>query len=76
FNDYFITEENGEFGNKDSRFTWIKYPIDGTNNFVHGLPHCCKSIAAKKDDDIFLGVIYNPYLYLMFCYYKVKGDLL
>lgn len=76
FNDYFITEENGEFGNKDSRFTWIIDPIDGTNNFVHGLPHCCISIGVKKDDDIVLGVIYNPFLDLMFCAYKGQGALL
>ncbi|MDE4957457.1 inositol monophosphatase, partial [Francisella tularensis subsp. holarctica] len=38
FNDYFINEENGEFGNKVISFTWIIDPIDGTNNFVHGLP--------------------------------------
>ncbi|MBY7735326.1 inositol monophosphatase family protein [Francisella philomiragia] len=76
FNDYFITEESGEFGNKDSRFTWIIDPIDGTNNFVHGLPHCCISIAAKKDNDIVLGVIYNPFLDLMFCAYKGQGALL
>lgn len=76
FNDYFITEESGEFGNKDSRFTWIIDPIDGTNNFVHGLPHCCISIAVRKDDDIVLGVIYNPFLDLMFCAYKGQGALL
>ncbi|AIT10068.1 inositol monophosphatase [Candidatus Francisella endociliophora] len=73
FNDYFITEEAGQFGNKDSRFTWIIDPIDGTNNFVHGLPHCCISIAIKKDNDIVAGVIYNPFLDLMFSAYKGEG---
>ena len=73
FDDYYITEEHGSFGNKDSRFTWIIDPIDGTNNFVHGLPHCCISIAVKKDDDIIMGVIYNPFLDLMFTAYKGEG---
>jgi len=73
FNDYFITEENGSFGNEDSRFTWIIDPIDGTNNFIHGLPHCCISIAIKKDEDIVAGVIYNPFLDMMFSAYKGEG---
>lgn len=73
FDDFFITEETGEFGNKDSRFTWIIDPIDGTNNFVHGLPQCCISIGLKKDDEIILGVIYNPFLDLMFTAYKGMG---
>ncbi|QIV95820.1 myo-inositol-1(or 4)-monophosphatase [Allofrancisella inopinata] len=73
FDDYFITEEAGEFGNKESRFSWIIDPIDGTNNFVHGLPHCCISIALKKDEELVLGVIYNPFLDLMFSAYKGQG---
>ncbi|AJC48779.1 inositol monophosphatase [Allofrancisella guangzhouensis] len=73
FDDYFITEEAGEFGNKESKFTWIIDPIDGTNNFIHGLPHCCISIALKKDDELVLGVIYNPFLDLMFSAYKGQG---
>jgi myo-inositol-1(or 4)-monophosphatase len=70
FDDYFITEENGKFGNRESRFTWIIDPIDGTNNFVHGLPHCCISIALRKESELVLGVIYNPFLDLMFSAYK------
>ena len=76
FNDYFIAEEAGEFGNKDSRFTWIIDPIDGTNNFIHGLPHCCISVALRKDDDIVMGVIYNPFLDMMFCAYRGEGATL
>lgn len=73
YDDYFITEEAGEFGNKESRFTWIIDPIDGTNNFVHGLPNCCISIGLKKDNELVLGVIYNPFLDLMFSAYKGEG---
>lgn len=71
--DFFITEENGEFGNKESRFSWIIDPIDGTNNFIHGLPLCCISIAVKKEDELVLGVIYNPFLDLMYSAYKGEG---
>ena len=72
-NDFFITEESGEFGNPESRFTWIIDPIDGTNNFVHGLPHCCISIGIRKEGELVLGVIYNPFLDLMFSAYKGEG---
>lgn len=53
YDDYFITEESGEFGNKDSRFTWIIDPIDGTNNFVHGLPNCCISVGLKRTMNLY-----------------------
>ena len=76
FNDYFIAEESGEFGNKKSRITWIIDPIDGTNNFIHGLPHCCISVALKKDEEIVMGVIYNPFLDMMFCAYRGEGATL
>ena len=76
FDDYFITEETGSFGNENSRFTWIIDPIDGTNNFIHGLPHCCISIALKKDNEIVLGLIYNPFLDMMFTAEKGKGAML
>ena len=71
--DFFITEESGEFGNSESRFTWIIDPIDGTNNFVHGLPHCCISIGIRKEGELVLGVIYNPFLDLMYSAYKGEG---
>ncbi len=59
-NDYFITEESGEFGNPEAEMTWIIDPIDGTTNFIHGLPQICVSIALQYRGKTEIGVIYNP----------------
>ncbi|MFZ9035678.1 MAG: inositol monophosphatase family protein [Francisellaceae bacterium] len=69
---YFITEESGSFGNEDARHTWIIDPIDGTNNFIHGFPHHCVSIAMFYRGKPDLAVVYNPYLDQLFT--ASKGD--
>jgi len=56
----FISEEKGILKNKDLNNTWIIDPIDGTVNFLHGIPHFAISIALKNDDEIVSGVIYDP----------------
>ena len=48
----FISEENGIEKNKDSNNTWIIDPIDGTINFLHGIPHFAISIALRSNDEI------------------------
>ncbi|WP_440616980.1 inositol monophosphatase family protein [Cysteiniphilum sp. 6C5] len=70
---YYITEESGEFGNEDSDHTWIIDPIDGTNNFIHGIPHHCVSIAMQFRGKTELAVIYNPYLDQLFTATKGSG---
>ena len=70
---YFITEESGEFGNLDSDHTWIIDPIDGTNNFIHGLPHNCISIAMQFRGKTELAIIYNPHLDQLFMAEKGGG---
>ena len=70
---YFITEESGNFGNESSDCTWIIDPIDGTNNFIHGLPHHCVSIAMQFRGKTELAVIYNPYLDQLFTATKGSG---
>ena len=47
-----ISEENGVEMNKDTSNSWIIDPIDGTINFLHGIPHFAISIALKSDDEI------------------------
>lgn len=54
-----VGEESGNMG-RDSEYSWIIDPLDGTHNFLHGHPHCAVSIALKHNDDILLGVIYDP----------------
>ena len=56
----FITEESGIKKNKDLHNTWIIDPIDGTINFLHGIPHFAISIALKSKNEIISGLIYDP----------------
>tara|TARA_B100000886_G_scaffold222847_1_gene155028 strand:- start:263 stop:1003 length:741 start_codon:yes stop_codon:yes gene_type:complete len=55
-----ISEENGIKKNKDSKNTWIIDPIDGTLNFLHGVPHFATSIALKHENEIVSGLIFDP----------------
>ena len=55
-----ISEENGSENNKDKNNTWIIDPIDGTVNFLHGIPHFAISIALKCKDEIVSGLIFDP----------------
>ncbi len=53
-------EEGGEEAGKDPTRRWIVDPLDGTTNFLHGLPHWAISIALEHKDRIVAGVIYDP----------------
>ena len=55
-----ISEENGVQKKKDKNNTWIIDPIDGTINFLHGIPHFAISIALKANDEIISGLIFDP----------------
>jgi len=70
-----ISEEIGEL-KKDSPYQWIIDPIDGTVNFAHSIPICCVSIAIKHNDDLLLGVVYNPIMNEFFFAEKGKGAFL
>ena len=54
-----LSEEKGTETNKDSK-TWVIDPIDGTINFLHGIPHFAISIALRDDSEIIAGLIYDP----------------
>lgn len=54
-----LGEEFGHQGNTQGEFTWIIDPIDGTNNFIHGYPHFCISIALKIKDRIEHAMVYD-----------------
>ena len=56
----FITEETGKIINKNNNVFWIIDPIDGTTNFLHGIPHFAISVALQKDGEIIIGLIYDP----------------
>ena len=69
----FISEEKGIKKNKDTKNTWIIDPIDGTVNFLHGVPHFAISIALKTNDEIVSGLIYDPIKDEMFFAEKNNG---
>jgi len=56
----FLSEESGKIENQDKENIWIIDPIDGTNNFLHGIPHFSISIGLKSKDEIIAGVIFDP----------------
>jgi len=68
-----ISEENGIEINKDKNNTWIIDPIDGTINFLHGVPHFAISIALKSNDEIVSGLIFDPIKDEMFYAEKDNG---
>ena len=55
-----ISEENGVEVNKDKRNSWIVDPIDGTVNFLHGIPHFAISIAHMIEGEIVSGITFDP----------------
>ena len=68
-----ISEENGIEKNKDKDNTWIIDPIDGTTNFLHGIPHFAISIALKSKNEIISGLIFDPIKNEMFYAEKENG---
>ncbi len=58
--DHAIFGEEGIAGNQDSPWQWIVDPIDGTVNFFYSIPHFCISIALRHNDEVQVGVIYDP----------------
>ena len=55
-----LTEEGAEIAGSDTSNRWIVDPLDGTSNFMHGIPHFAISVALERDRQVFAGVIYNP----------------
>ena len=55
-----LSEEIGFIKNDDNDYIWVIDPIDGTTNFLHGIPHFCISIGLKFKDEIISGIIFDP----------------
>ncbi len=75
----FLGEEGGEIkgtGEIGARNRWIADPLDGTTNFLHGVPHFAISLALERDGEIFAGVIYNPISDELFWTEKGNGAFL
>src|SRR5215470_15137744 len=56
----FLMEERGAVEGTDKSHRWIVDPLDGTLNFLHGLPHFAISIGLERDGEIVAGVVYDP----------------
>ena len=71
-----LSEETGYIKNKDEKNIWIIDPIDGTSNFLHGIPHFAISIALQSYDEIICGLIFDPIKNEMFYSEKNSGSFL
>jgi myo-inositol-1(or 4)-monophosphatase len=72
----FLGEEGGAHPGTDKAHRWIVDPLDGTTNFLHGIPHFAISIALERNGAIVAGVIYNPANDEMFVAERGKGAFL
>ena len=72
----FLAEESGSIKNKDKENIWIIDPIDGTTNFLHGIPHFAICIAHQSKGEVLSGLIFDPIKDEMFFAEKDKGAFL
>ena len=70
-----LSEEIGQIDNDES-FRWIIDPIDGTANFLHGIPHFAISVGLEQDKEIICGIVYDPIKDEMFVAEKGNGAYL
>ena len=68
----FITEETGTIKNKDKDNIWIIDPIDGTTNFLHGIPHFAICIALQSKKEIVSALIFDPIKDEIFLVKRIK----
>jgi len=71
-----VTEESGIINKSNTKNRWIIDPIDGTFNFMNGIPQFAISIGYEEENEIKCGVIFNPILNEMFCAEKGNGAYL
>ncbi len=74
--DYSILSEETGFINNNNEFKWIIDPIDGTANFLHGIPHFGISIGLEHKKEIICGIVYDPIKDEMFLAEKGNGAFL
>lgn len=72
----FTGEEGGTKGNPDSEYEWVIDPLDGTTNFLHGIPHFAVSVACFYKGQLEHGVIVDPIKREEFCASRGKGATL
>jgi myo-inositol-1(or 4)-monophosphatase len=72
----FLGEEGGRHEGSDKTHTWIVDPLDGTTNFLHGIPQFAISIGLERDGTVVAGVIYNPVTDELYTAERGKGAFL
>ncbi|MEO0810107.1 MAG: inositol monophosphatase family protein [Pseudomonadota bacterium] len=72
----FLMEERGSVAGADKTHRWIVDPLDGTTNFLHGVPLFCISIGLERDGQLVAGVIYLPIMDELYTAEKGKGAFL
>lgn len=72
----FLMEERGIVEGPDRTHRWIVDPLDGTTNFLHGVPLFCTAIALEREGDIVAGLVYNPILDELYSAEKGQGAFL
>src|SRR6267378_7172722 len=72
----FLGEEGGKREGSDKSHRWIVDPLDGTMNFLHGIPHFAISIALEREGTIVAGIVYNPANDELFTAERGKGAFL
>lgn len=72
----FLMEERGRIEGPDKSHTWIVDPLDGTTNFLHGIPMFAISIALEREGELVAGLVYNPVTGETFTAERGKGAFL
>src|ERR1044072_8090220 len=72
----FLTEETGVVPGRDTSHRWIIDPLDGTTNFLHGIPIFAISLGLEREGELVAGVIFNPVMNELFVAEKGGGAYL
>jgi myo-inositol-1(or 4)-monophosphatase len=72
----FLTEESGDIEGSDKANRWIIDPLDGTTNFLHGIPLFAISVALEREGKIVAGLVYNPVLNELYTAERGSGAFL
>lgn len=72
----FLGEEGGKVGDDSAEFQWVIDPLDGTTNFLYGIPQFAVSLALKQRGRLLLGVVYDPLRDEMFAAARGEGATL
>jgi myo-inositol-1(or 4)-monophosphatase len=72
----FVGEEGGRIEGPDKTHTWYVDPLDGTTNFLHGIPQFAVSIGLEREGTLIAGLVYNPVSDEMFLAERGKGAFL